>query len=63
MKISFVDFWPKFNPNNNFFLHLLRDMKEDVQVVYPEDSEILLKLYLKKLKKSFLYRRRYKTKF
>jgi hypothetical protein len=41
MKISFVDFWPKFDPNNNFFLHLLRDIKEDVQVVYPEDSEIL----------------------
>lgn len=42
MKISFVDFWPKFDPNNNFFLHLLRDIKEDVQVVYPEDSEIMI---------------------
>lgn len=47
MKISFLDYWgsPKsFNPHNNFFLHLLRCIFENVDVVDPEDSDVIFSL-------------------
>jgi len=44
MKITFSDFWqyPKaFDPNNNFFIHIIRDLFEDVEVVEPEDADVI----------------------
>jgi hypothetical protein len=44
MNISFLDFWqyPKaFNPNNNFFIHVIRELFEEVQVVHPEDADVI----------------------
>jgi|TARA_B100000035_G_C21004110_1_gene556359 hypothetical protein len=44
MKITFSDFWqyPKaFDPNNNFFIHIIRDLFEDVEVVEPEDADVM----------------------
>ncbi len=41
MKVCFSDFWTPFDPNNNFFIHLLRQMYENVEVVNPEDAEIM----------------------
>jgi len=44
MKITFSDFWqyPKaFDPNNNFFIHIIRDMFEGVEIVDPEDADVM----------------------
>jgi len=44
MKITFSDFWqyPKaFDPNNNFFIHIIRDLFEDVEIVDPEDADVM----------------------
>ncbi len=45
MKITFSDFWqyPKaFDPNNNFFIHIIRDLFDDVEIVYPEDADVMI---------------------
>jgi hypothetical protein len=44
MNISFLDFWqyPKsFDPNNNFFIYIIRELFENVQVVHPEDADVI----------------------
>ena len=41
MKICFSDFWSPFDPNNNFFIHLLKQSFENVEVVNPEDADIM----------------------
>jgi len=44
MKITFSDFWqyPKaFDPNNNFFIHIIRELYENVEVVHPEDADVM----------------------
>jgi len=41
MDIAFIDFWPGFDPNNNFLLHALREVKEDVHVISPHKADIL----------------------
>ena len=41
MKICFSDFWSPFDPNNNFFIHLLKQSFEDVEVVHPEDADVM----------------------
>lgn len=45
MKISFLDFWgaPKpFEPENNFFFYLLREIKENVSVVPPDKADVII---------------------
>lgn len=45
MNITFSDFWkyPKpFNPNNNFFIYIIRELFEDVRVVHPEDADVII---------------------
>ena len=43
MKISFTDFWDKFDPHNNFFLDLLNDaLGGDIEVVHPHQAEVLI---------------------
>jgi hypothetical protein len=47
MKISFLDYWRapnSFNPHNNFFLHLLRQIFENVIVSDPEDADVIFSL-------------------
>ena len=45
MKISFIDFWqyPKpFNPNNNFLIHLIRSVKNDIELVTPDKADLII---------------------
>ena len=41
MKIAFLDFWPGFQPKNNFFFYLLRDSFEKVKLVKPRFAEVI----------------------
>lgn len=41
MKITFSDFWSPFDPENNFFIHALKQCFDDVEVVLPEDADIM----------------------
>jgi hypothetical protein len=41
MKVCFSDFWTPFDPNNNFFIHSLRQLFENVEVVNPEDADVM----------------------
>jgi len=45
MKVSFLDFWeyPKaFDPNNNFLTHLLKLTFDNVQIVGPDDADVII---------------------
>ena len=42
MKISFLDFWGDFDFNNNFLTHSLRQIYSNLQVVDPENSDIII---------------------
>ena len=56
MKICFSDFWSPFDQNNNFFIHLLKQSFENVEVVHPEDADVMFFSVFKKkknLKKNF----------
>lgn len=41
IKVCFSDFWTPFDPNNNFFIHIIRELYENVEVVHPEDSDVM----------------------
>lgn len=41
MRIAFLDFWYDFEPKNNFFVHALQRVTDNVQVVDPKDADIL----------------------
>lgn len=41
MKVCFSDFWTPFDQNNNFFIHILRELFENIQIVNPEDADIM----------------------
>lgn len=41
IKVCFSDFWKPFDPNNNFFIHIIRELYENVEVVYPEDADVM----------------------
>ena len=40
-KISFLDFWHNFDVNNNFFVHMMSKIKDNVVVTSPNDCDIL----------------------
>lgn len=42
MKISFLDFWPKFLPHNNFIYHLIKSVKENVELVTPDKADLII---------------------
>ena len=42
MKISFLDFWGDFDFNNNFLTIALKQIYTDLQVVNPENSDIII---------------------
>lgn len=47
MKIAFLDYWKypnSFDPYNNFFLHLLHQIFENVSVSDPEDADVIFSL-------------------
>ena len=41
IKVCFSDFWKPFDPNNNFFIHIIRELYENVEVVHPEDADVM----------------------
>lgn len=41
MKICFSDFWTPFDFNNNFFVNLLRELYENVEVTTPENADVM----------------------
>ncbi len=55
MNISFLDFWGGFNHNNNFFIHLFRDIVEDVNVTTPDKADIIIFSCFGNLNKSFTH--------
>ena len=41
MNVAFLDFWFGFQPENNFFIHLLRLIKESVNITSPENADVI----------------------
>lgn len=42
MNVAFLDFWYDFQPDNNFFIHLLREIRSDVKVTEPEIADVII---------------------
>ena len=42
MKINFLDFWDGFDPNNNFFLYLFRDIFGSADLTPIEDCDVVI---------------------
>lgn len=42
MKISFVDFWPGFDTKNNFLYFLFREIYQNIEVVDPSNSNLMI---------------------
>jgi hypothetical protein len=42
MRLAFLDFWPGFDPHNNFFLHTLRSFRENVTVCAAGDADAVI---------------------
>lgn len=48
MKISFLDFWKypvEFDPNNNFLYYLFCESFENIEIVQPEDADLIIFSY------------------
>ena len=41
MNIAFLDFWFGFQAENNFFIHLIKDIKENINITSPEIADII----------------------
>lgn len=41
MKVGFIDFWDDFDVKNNFFIHLISSIYDNVLVTSPEDCDFL----------------------
>jgi len=42
MNLAFLDFWHDFQPDNNFFIHIIREIKEDVFLTAPENADVII---------------------
>jgi hypothetical protein len=42
MKISFLDFWDGFEPDNNFLIHLIRSIKDNVVICEPNQADVII---------------------
>lgn len=42
MKISFLDFWGGFKSNNNFFIHVLKDIKQNIEISEPQNADLII---------------------
>jgi hypothetical protein len=40
--VAFLDFWDNFNPNNNFLIHLFREINPNIQVVEPQLADTII---------------------
>ena len=40
--IAFLDFWDSFDPNNNFLIHLFREVNPNIQVVPPQLADTII---------------------
>ena len=41
MNVAFLDFWYDFQPENNFFIHLVKSIKENVNITSPEKADVI----------------------
>ena len=41
MNVAFLDFWFGFQPENNFFIHLIRSIKDNVNITSPENADVI----------------------
>ena len=41
MNISFLDFWGGFQPENNLFYFILRDIRSDVKITHPAYADVI----------------------
>jgi hypothetical protein len=41
MNVAFLDFWYDFQPENNFFIHLVKSIKESVNITSPEKADVI----------------------
>jgi len=42
MNIAFIDFWQGFDPHNNFLLHAVREVRNDVRSVIPTKADVII---------------------
>lgn len=42
MNISFLDFWPDFDSRNNFFIHIINQIKTNVNITRPELADVII---------------------
>jgi hypothetical protein len=42
MNIAFLDFWGSFDPNNNFFVYLFRQIKENINITDASEADIII---------------------
>jgi hypothetical protein len=42
MNVSFLDFWDGFDINNNFFIYLFRQIRDDIYVTNPNNADIII---------------------
>jgi len=41
MNIAFIDFWQGFDPHNNFLLHAVREVRDNVRSVIPTKADVI----------------------
>ena len=61
MKISFIDFWPNFEKNNNFFLYLLKEIFPKIKVVKPIFADVIFFSDFGELNEKEIYRNKKKV--
>lgn len=42
MNLAFLDFWHDFQADNNFFIHTIREIKENVFLTKPENADFII---------------------
>jgi hypothetical protein len=42
MNIAFLDFWGSFDPNNNFFIYLFRQIKDNVIITDASNADVII---------------------
>lgn len=42
MNIAFLDFWGSFDPNNNFFTHLFKQIKDNINITDAKNADVII---------------------
>jgi hypothetical protein len=42
MNISFLDFWDGFRPDNNFFIHLFKELKGNISLTHASQADLII---------------------